>query len=89
MPQKTKKFLITTELHEVTRVRRSGLEAQEVYCPECHRFVKVVTSDPQLNEAKAPTDRSMVYPDNSNTQSDKMSHTHFLVCQSELKVPSR
>ncbi len=45
MPEKAKKFLITTESHERTVVKYLGRTVETVYCQTCARIVECLSID--------------------------------------------
>lgn len=49
MVAKRKKYLITTESHEVWVVRRNGVKAIRGFCLECEKEVEMMTLDSALN----------------------------------------
>ena len=83
MSVKAKKYLITTERHEVIKIRRSNL-FQFKYCAKCEQQVELMTLDAITSETGKSTRELFQLAENHLLHSLESNSGHLLICRKSL-----
>jgi hypothetical protein len=85
MAAKTKKYLITTESHEILIVRYNGSQTFRGFCFGCQREVEMLTLDAITSSTGRQTRELLQLIEKKVVHSIESKTGHLLVCQDSLK----
>ncbi len=83
MPLNTKKYLITTEKHEVYVVRQSNLAIQE-FCTDCGKVVEMLSLDAATTQMKIRTREVLRLIELGKLHSIETISGHLFVCKTSI-----
>lgn len=84
MPPKAKKYLITTETHEIFVVR-AGSRPVRADCLECAREVEMLNLDAAVTSSKIPAFAIFRLIEDGRLHALETSAGHLLICRNSLK----
>ena len=85
MVSKSKKYLITTESHEIFIVRQNENKTFRGFCSECQKEVEMLTLDAVTSNTGRPTRDLLQLIENNLIHSNESASGHLLVCRNSLK----
>jgi hypothetical protein len=86
MAEKSKKYLITAESHEILIFRRNKEKAVRRFCAECKTEVEMLTLDAITTETKTPTRELFRLIEKNLLHSFETENGHLLVCRNSLEI---
>lgn len=89
MPAKAKKFLITTETHEIFIVRRNGRNAVKGNCGECGQEVELVSIDTAVTLTGIGAIELFRSLERGLTHFVESTEGHVLICEPSLRYMQR
>lgn len=89
MPAKAKKFLITTETHEIFIVRRNGRDTVRGYCGFCGREVEMLSIDAAVIVTGIRSLELFKLLESERVHYVESTQGHVLICEPSLKQVAR
>lgn len=87
MVTKSKKYLITTESHEIFIVRYNGSQTFREFCPDCQKEVEMLTLDLITTQTGKRTRELFPLIEKNLIHSIETSTGHLLVCLDSMDDP--
>ena len=84
MPKKSKKYLITTETHEIF-ILRNGREKMQGFCENCGKQTEFINLDSAVDLTKQNARRIFALIETGEIHSIETTKGHLLVCRNSLK----
>lgn len=89
MRKSAKRFLITSEEHEVVTIRRRRDEALHAFCPECAADVEVLSFDAAIHFS-GKSGRALIRSiESSSVHAMELSANYFGVCRRSLELEKK
>jgi hypothetical protein len=85
MVEKRKKFLITSESHEIFIVRRNSNNTIQGFCSECQKEVEMLTLDSITSNTGRRTRELVQLIENNLIHSTETATGHLLICLDSLQ----
>ena len=87
MVAKRKKYLITTESHEIFIVRRNSKQTIRGFCPDCQKEVEMLTLDLITTQTGKPTRELFPLIEKNLIHSIETATGHLLICLDSMNEP--
>lgn len=88
MSLKSKKYLITTEKHEVIEIHQRQYSIHK-YCPQCKQLVEMLTLDAITSATGKSTRELFQLVENHSLHSLETERGHLLICRESLEAIMR